>query len=345
MVYDEEFTKYDVPPSYAFSGRRFSDFHEHLVSRMSRDSYEEVAPRRATREDLLTVHTVEYLDYVEEIANEVPGSFVTYLSPDTQVNREMLEANKLLVGAAMVGVELARDRGLPVYTFGGLHHAGPSRGGGFCVLNDVAAAARHGRNQGYERVMVLDTDAHAGDGTMDIFYTDPTVLTISVHHDPSHFYPGRGFVSEIGEGDGKGFCINFYEIFRREVLEPIAREFDPELLIRNGGSDPYVSDIAHLGYTTGLGFSKADLHTLGTWVGDLRDEIGAGYVDIMGSGYDLASIPSCWFALMSGSLHLQHEGEDESLPGTVDSDELVSTARKISDELRGMLSPFWSSLA
>ncbi len=354
IIYDDGFTKYDVPPSYSFSGGRFKDFFTYFLSKMSGELYEVVTPRKASHRDLLTIHTKEYLDYVEQLADEVPGSFMSYLTPDTQIEREMLEANKLIVGATMMGVELARERDKPVYTFGGLHHAGPSRGGGFCVLNDVAAAARHARNLGMGRVMVVDTDAHAGDGTMDIFYQDPTVLTISVHHDPTSFYPGRGFVSETGEGEGEGFCVNFpmppyagigcYKIFKDEILEPIAREFKPNFIIRNGGSDPYVSDIPNLGYSTFLGLRKADFHTLGGWIGKLRDDLGANYLDIMGSGYDVSAIPDCWFSLMTGSLGIPFEIREEKLPGEVDDEERISATHAVSDELKGILTPFWPSL-
>jgi len=351
LVYDEGFTRYDVPPSYAFSGQRFKDFFDFLLPRMPRELYEVVKPRKATREDLLRVHSEEYLNYVEQLANEIPGSFLTYLTADTQVERDMLEANKLMVGATMMGVELAKERALPVYTFGGLHHAGPSRGGGFCVLNDVAAAARHARDIGMERVMVVDTDAHAGDGTMDIFYDDPTVLAVSVHHDPTMFYPQRGFVEEIGEGKGAGYSVNFpmppfagikcYQIFRDDILLPIASEFKPQIIIRNGGSDPYALDITHLGYQTSLGLSKADLHTLGGWVGSLRDELGALYLDIMGSGYDLAAIPSCWYSLMTGTLNIPHEATSEPLPREVDDEKRISATRRTSESLRRILAPYW----
>jgi acetoin utilization protein AcuC len=298
------------------------------------------------------VHTREYLDYVEELASQILGSHTSYLTPDTQVEGEMLEANKLIVGATMMGVELVMDRGLPVYTFGGLHHAGPSRGGGFCVLNDVAAAARHARNRGVEKVMILDTDAHAGDGTMDVFYDDPQVLFVSVHHDPSSFYPGRGFIEELGEGEGTGFTVNFpmppfagincYEIFWEEVLKPIAREYGPDLIIRNGGSDPYVSDLQNLGYATFLGLTKRDLYTLGTWTGSLRDELGTMYLDIMGSGYNIAAIPSCWFALMMGSLGFPLDIEKESVSRKIDDLNRITLTKMISEEVREKLAPYWN---
>ncbi len=355
LIYDDGFTKYDVPPSYSFSGRRFRDFYDYLSSELPADSYEVMKPKKASREDLMLVHTKEYLDYVEELANEVPGSFTTYLTPDTQVKREMLEANKLIVGGAMMGVELARERENPVYTFGGLHHAGPSRGGGFCVLNDVAAAARHARNVFRGKVMILDTDAHAGDGTMDIFYDDPSVLTVSVHHDPTDFYPGRGFKNEIGKGDGEGFCINFpmppfagiecYQIFRDQILKPAAREFSPEIIIRNGGSDPYVNDLTNLGYPTYLGLKKRDFHTLGGWIRDLRRELGAEYLDIMGSGYDVKSIPSCWLSMMTGTLGMDRDVPDEEVPDEVDDQERLESTEQVAKDLKELLTPYWESLS
>jgi len=355
VVYDDRMSLYDVPPSYSFTGRRFKVFVEYLRESLPEDEFALVKPRKATRRELLSVHREEYLDFVEELANEVPGSFTTYLSPDTQVNREMLEANKVIVGAAMKAVDLAMSRSRPAVTFGGLHHAGPSRGGGFCVLNDVAAAARRARSNGAKRVMILDTDAHAGDGTMDIFYSDPNVLTISVHHDPTTFYPGRGFVHEIGDGEGRGYCVNFplppkagirsYEVFKSQILEPLSLEFKPDVIIRNGGSDPYVGDIQHLGYSTFLGLAKRDFHTLGGWIKELRDRLGSSYVDIMGSGYDEDAIPSCWFSLLTGVMGLPYRPKDETLPQEVDSERVLSQTMKVAERLRELLSPYWESLS
>ena len=354
-MYDDRMSLYDVPPSYSFTGRRFKTFVEYIGQKLPRGTFELVKPSKATREQLLSVHKEEYLDYVEELANEVPGSFTTYLSPDTQVNREMLEANKVIVGAAMKAVDIAISESKPVLTFGGLHHAGPSRGGGFCVLNDVAGAARKAQSSGLRKVMILDTDAHAGDGTMDIFYEDPNVLTISVHHDPTTFYPGRGFVQEIGRQEGTGFSVNFpmpsragiksYEIFRSEILVPLALEFRPEIIIRNGGSDPYIRDIEHLGYSTFLGLAKRDFHTLGLWVKDLRDRLGSAYVDIMGSGYDEDAIPSCWFSLLTGVMGLPYAVEDEEIPPGVDDKEVLSRTRQVAGRLKELLSPYWQSLS
>jgi acetoin utilization protein AcuC len=203
-----------------------------------------------------------------------------------------------------------------------------------------------------EKVMILDTDAHAGDGTMDVFYEDPQVLFVSVHHDPSSFYPGRGFIEELGEGEGTGFTVNFpmppfagincYKIFWEEVLKPIALEYGPDLIIRNGGSDPYVSDLQNLGYTTYLGLTKRDLYTLGDWSRSLRDELDTMYLDIMGSGYNIVAIPSCWFALMMGSLGFPLDIEKESVPKKVDDLNRITMTRMVSKEVQEKLAPYWN---
>jgi len=103
-----------------------------------------------------------------------------------------------------------------------------------------------------ERILILDTDAHAGNGTCEYFYEEPRVMFIDLHQDPRTLYPGTGFVEQIGSGKGRGFTINvplpialamtptsWYSIV---WLQPVCEEFRPQVIIRNGGSDPHYSD-------------------------------------------------------------------------------------------------------
>ena len=90
---------------------------------------------------------------------------------------------------------------------GGLHHAKPDFGEGFCVYNDVVICARYVMEKfSLDRVLVLDTDAHAGNGTCLAFYDDPRVLFVDLHQ--GSIYPGTGFEDEIGKGKGEGFIVN-----------------------------------------------------------------------------------------------------------------------------------------
>jgi len=123
---------------------------------------------------------------------------------------------------------------------GGMHHARGNYGAGFCIYNDVAICIRNLiQKYGLERILVLDTDAHAGDGTCQIFYQDPRVLFIDLHQDPRTLYPGTGFSHEIGAGEGKGYTVNVplppgasydaYEYVLDEIFAPLAGEFDPQI--------------------------------------------------------------------------------------------------------------------
>jgi len=108
------------------------------------------------------------------------------------------------------------------------------------------------KKHGLERVLILDTDAHAGNGTSEYFYSNPKILFIDVHQDPMTLYPGTGFASDIGSGEGRGFTINVplpvdagydsYQLVFEEIIEPLTEEFKPQIIIRNGGSDPHFDD-------------------------------------------------------------------------------------------------------
>lgn len=88
------------------------------------------------------------------------------------------------------------------------HHARADRASGFCFVNNTAVAAQRLRNR-YSRVAILDVDAHHGDGTQQIFYSRPDVLTISIHADPNNYYPFfTGYIGETGYGAGEGFNVN-----------------------------------------------------------------------------------------------------------------------------------------
>ena len=128
---------------------------------------------------------------------------------------------------------------------GGLHHAGRDFGEGFCVFNDVAVCAKALLERyGLKRVMIFDSDAHTGHGTMQIFYDEPRVLYLSSHQDPTNLYPNTGFVDQIGEGAGEGFTVNVplpvgaddecMRLVLGRVFLPLLEQLKPEVLIRCG---------------------------------------------------------------------------------------------------------------
>ena len=149
-------------------------------------------------------------------------------------------------GAASAGVALIRPPG---------HHAERDKAMGFCLFNNVGVAAAVARRRmGVERVLIVDWDVHHGNGTQHMFDGDPSVLYFSVHRfDHGHFYPGSGAARECGDGAGEGFSVNVpwpgggfgdeeYAAVFSEVLLPIAREFDPHLVLVCAGFDAAAGD-------------------------------------------------------------------------------------------------------
>ena len=132
------------------------------------------------------------------------------------------------------------------------HHAMADEGMGFCVFNNVVVAARRAqRVHGVDRVLILDWDVHHGNGTQAAFWADPSVLFISLHQDDL-YPPGWGAADRVGIEAGEGFTVNVplpagtgnrsYAEAYAKIVVPIARQFDPDLVIVSAGQDASVFD-------------------------------------------------------------------------------------------------------
>ena len=242
----------------------------------------------APLEALLRIHDGGYLEAVERICAAGGGA----LDPDTAVNEASYAAAVHASGAAMAAVDaVLAGEVAAAFTCGRPpgHHAERATPMGFCIVNHVAVAAAHARARGVERVAVLDWDAHHGNGTQASFWTDPTVLYVSLHEYP--FYPGSGAASERGGGDGEGATVNvplpagtgkdeFLAAFRGQVL-PALHGFDPGLLLISAGFDAHAADpLCHLGL---------DAEAFATMTRELRG-IGPGPVLVLEGGYDLIAL-------------------------------------------------------
>lgn len=211
------------------------------------------AGKSATYEQLARVHTTSYLDHILSLE----GKCAWLDSDTTAVSPNSIKAATAAAGNAIAAVEsvvkgecrsafaLVRPPG---------HHAEPVRARGFCMLNNVAVAAAHAQSKlGCERVLIIDWDAHHGNGTQDIFWADPDVLVFDIHC-AAPFYPGSGHLEEVGAGFGEGYTINvplpesagdiaFEKVFR-DILVPAAEHFKPNLVLVSAGFDPHRNDMA-----------------------------------------------------------------------------------------------------
>ncbi len=175
-----------------------------------------------------------------------------FLSLDTPVNKENVEAAYYYVGGTIKTCDLALQGKSVINTLGGLHHAESNNSSGFCIFNDHAIAIRKlQKERKIKKAAILDLDVHAGNGTQEIFYADPSVLEVSIHQDPTNFYPGTGFAWQKGEEKGKGFNINIplppgtkesaYLSAINKALPKIIN-FSPDILIVILGADTYHDD-------------------------------------------------------------------------------------------------------
>ena len=346
IVYHEGVAEYDFGPGHPFRGDRFPRFmrllEEHGI--LDLPGVKLFEPEAAGDGDLRLAHSDDYIQLVERAAANNYN-----LSGDTPLTPKVPGAARLIAGSALKAGELVAEGGFRVAegVGGGLHHAGRDYGGGFCVFNDVAICARALLDRhGLERVLIFDSDAHAGNGTMDIFYEDPRVLFISVHQDPKTIYPGTGFIDQIGSGPGEGYTVNVplprraddecMDLVLERVFKPLARAFKPQAIIRNGGSDPHFGD----GLTT-LGLTFAGLRSIGAAVAEAASAVECGAVDLCCSGYNPRTVAEGWLSILSGLMGVEVSLPEPKpprwgVPNPVEATEAVIEA------LAEKLSGYWS---
>jgi len=222
------------------------------------------APEPATEDDVLLVHTPGHLAMVKRAA-QGKGA---WLDPDTHVSPLSYETALLSVGGALLATDLWEDGLVPFALIRPPgHHATPDRAMGFCLFNNVAIAAARLLQRGYERVAILDWDVHHGNGTQAAFYAEAKVLFGSAHQWPH--YPGSGFFTECGEGEGEGYTVNVplpagavdgdYASLFDAVFEPVVRQFAPQAILVSAGQDIHRDDPLGGMAVTEAGFGQMSL--------------------------------------------------------------------------------------
>jgi acetoin utilization deacetylase AcuC-like enzyme len=232
------------------SPKRFEAFERALAHPSIVGRWHPLTIKPAEREQLLWVHTADYLDSLENTA----GRQLVTLDLDTQTTERSWEVACLAVGGIFRLIDAIcggrATRGMAAVRPPG-HHAEPDRAMGFCLLNNVALAARYLQKvRGVGRVMIVDVDAHHGNGTQTVFYDDDSVLYVSTHRFPA--YPGTGTVGEIGRGRGKGFTVNIpmdkgagdraFAVIIQRIIAPLAHGFRPDFILVSLGFDLYLHD-------------------------------------------------------------------------------------------------------
>lgn len=317
-----------------------------------------IAPRLATVDELTRVHSSKYIEELiagaraaRESGQAVP------LDQDTWMSEQSYDVARLAAGAGCVAVEsvLARaERNAFVLVRPGGHHALRDRAMGFCLLNNVAVATRHAQDQcGKKRILILDWDVHHGNGTQSSFYYDPSVCVVSLHREWPFWPPDSGLSTEIGSGEGRGFNINIplpvgtgdrgYLSAWDTLVEPIVREFEPDLVLLSAGYDAHELDP--------IGGQKLSSHgyfVLSKRLADIADRTDAPVVAFLEGGYNLQALAEGVLSTME-VLNCRDSQErttlrscvqhSETLPQTSDAN-TDAVEQRIS-KLQSQLRQFW----
>jgi acetoin utilization deacetylase AcuC-like enzyme len=259
------------------------------------EKFQTLAREQAPAAPIETIALAHPLDYVEQIRDASPEVGMVRIDADTSMSPGSFEAASRAVGAVTLAVDEVMG-GKAANAFCAVrppgHHAETVRPMGFCLFNSIAIAARHARKQhGVDRVAIIDFDVHHGNGSQEIFWSDPTVMYCSTHEMP--LYPGTGAASERGEhnnivnaplraGDGG----DKFRAAMESVILPRLDGFKPDLVLISAGFDAHTRDPL-----ANLNLVEADF----AWVTGKLMELAGRYcqdrvVSVLEGGYDLQGL-------------------------------------------------------
>jgi len=309
-VFHEDELKYRFNDTHPFDPERLLATADLLKSIQALDSSHILKPRPASEDELLLVHVQEYIDAVKALSSEnPPAEWIQKAerygldTEDTPYFKSMHQVTSQIVGGSIEAAEavLSGKAQHALHLGGGLHHAMPSKGSGFCVYNDASVAIAYIRERYNIKVLYVDTDVHHGDGVQWTFYTDPNVCTLSFHETGKYLFPGTGAVNERGDGEGYGLTINMpFEPYTEddswmenfnEVMERVVRFFKPDLILSQHGCDAHALDpLAHMHCSMRIYLEMPKtIHRLAHEYCDGR------WVALGGGGYDVWRVaPRAW---------------------------------------------------
>jgi acetoin utilization protein AcuC len=307
VIAGERLARYGFGDGHPFGPDRHAAFFAEFAARGLDKRVRIMETRAATRAELESFHTPEYVALVAQRSVTGEG-FLD--AGDTPAWRGVYEAAADVVGATLLAAEeimagRARRAFIPI---AGLHHAARGSAAGFCVFNDCGVAVEMlRRNHGLKRIAYVDIDAHHGDGMYYGFESDPVLIFADIHEDGRYLYPGTGSADETGSGAAAGAKLNIPvppgaddAVFEAEWPRVLAhlRKHQPEFILLQAGADSLDGDpITHMRFTAQAHERAA--HDLVT----LAEELGHGRVlGTGGGGYNRINLAQAWSGVVQGLL-------------------------------------------
>jgi acetoin utilization deacetylase AcuC-like enzyme len=297
VVIDERFSWHLENLFHLENQKRISALNEVLKDASLYGRWESMSPRFATVEELSWVHAPAYIQKIEQSA----GKQLTSFDIDTQASEKSYDTARLAVGGVFNLLDAIWKgnyaRGIAFVRPPG-HHAEADKAMGFCIFNNVALGARYMLNRhAAERVLIVDLDAHHGNGIQSAFYYTNRVLYISAHLFPG--YPGTGMPGEVGSGIGEGYTVNIpmgkgsgdsdYARMLHFIVRPIALAYQPDIILVPLGFDLYLHD--RLG---GMACTPEGYAVLTAMLVEIAETVCSGRIAfVLEGGYSLKGIREC----------------------------------------------------
>jgi len=223
--------------AHVFPSQKYKLIYQRMLEEGLIEPSDVLEPEPATDEDILRVHTPEYVDKLKTghlTQREIAVMEVPY-------SKEMVNAVWKAAGGSILAGQRAMADGWAGNIGGGFHHACPDHGEGFCVIHDVAVGIRRLQaDHKIDRALVVDTDVHQGNGTAVIFKYDPTVFTLSIHQENNYPFPKPPSTMDINLPNGIG--DEDYLAILESHLHKAFQRFSPEIIFYVAGADPFRED-------------------------------------------------------------------------------------------------------
>ncbi|MHA2232062.1 MAG: acetoin utilization protein AcuC [Candidatus Hodarchaeales archaeon] len=309
-TYSDDYLKYNLGKYHPMGPMRIEVADKLVRCSPISDRMRLFKPRQATNDELVTFHDPKYVKVVESVSTTLEEAQNYGLGTmECPVFPELHTSASTIVGGMLDATKrvVAEESRIEFPILAGMHHAHATRAEGFCYYNDIVIALKYALKRGIKRILFLDTDVHHPNGVQEAFYSEPSILKISLHLSSKYIEPATGEIDEIGEGAGRGFNVNlpFYPSTRdsaylesfKKIVPPLWEAFNPELVIWECGTDTHFADpIGELLLQT-ISFAS-----LGQRVRELSEELPKGLVLAAGGGYNPEATARCWTVLLAGLL-------------------------------------------